>query len=222
MEPAELAQAEERLGFVRLLLRTFPKDFEPTTADLFFSQVRAAILDASSQPVAPAPTGGKGKSRSKEQARAAAKARAEEQARADAAMTNVLARVSPPEQGTPRARMAEVVARAAGLLRQLNDNGGEITVAKTILRLDAAALKASLGKLVQAFGFTVPWERLLLLRTGTEVDALLGKVWMQVSSGELAAEKLTLTYVGLTIGANVGPLVNEVFQGIFSRGNLID
>jgi hypothetical protein len=89
-------------------------------------------------------------------------------------------------------------------------------------KVDQKKLGNHIDQIFKAFGFRPSVNDLLNLDSAAAVQASLSQYWLQVMTTAQAENTLRLTYVGVAIGANLGPLVNETFQSVFSKGQLID
>lgn len=200
MDKAELSRAQENLRLLRLRLTNFPRTFATNTADLFYSQIRSVFSESAGKKLPENPS-----------------------AQHNEAITSLVNSLSPPEGVSPETRMAAVVAKVFVKLKDFEDSGKRHVVANASnIELDIGTLQGRLPALLSSFGFTVELGQLTSLTSEDVVKATLPDVWLQLAGGIKADQTLQITFVGVTTGANLGPLVNEAFQGIFSKSKLID
>ena len=192
MSEAELSIARERLLRLRLVLVDFPRKYSANTADLFISQLKAIFVPSSNGPI---------------------KLGADEKP--------ISAILDVPKNGTPEERMSATVAAALKVTSALSTQQPLLSQVGSN-KVDISKIKPAVTKLFEAFGVPVA-----LLHGDPEIPSrsiaeILPPYTRQIDYGPQAEKALSNTYVGLTIGANLGPLVNEAFQSVFSKGHLID
>jgi hypothetical protein len=192
MSEAELSTARERLLRLRLLLADFPREYSANTAALFASQLQTVFVPSENGAI-----------------------------KKDANTEPIFKKLNVPAIGTPEERMSAIVAAALEAVRNLKPNQSLLKEVGAD-KVDQKKLGNHIDQIFKAFGFRPSVNDLLNLDSAAAVQASLSQYWLQVMTTAQAENTLRLTYVGVAIGANLGPLVNETFQSVFSKGQLID
>jgi hypothetical protein len=128
----------------------------------------------------------------------------------------------PDQDLTPSTRMAQVVYQALTLLKKIQIGNGKITVESEEVTYDPAETEKTLDKRLKAFGFRISSRELEKYQSPEAIEGMFPEIWLPTNSVVRADATLRLTYVGVTVGANFGPIRSEAFQSLFSNGAQID
>lgn len=129
-------------------------------------------------------------------------------------------------EGTPGAapdhQMAHDLAESLRLLREMDANDGMAVVAGYKISFQTEDLRKDVDELLSAFGFLATSKQLQSIEGEGAFLTVWTDVFLPKNTEARADDALRLSFVGVSSGANFGPIANEAFQGIFARSKLID
>jgi hypothetical protein len=152
-------------------------------------------------------------------------------------MTALVDRAAPPKDSSGNDKIASSIfntLKVIGLLKEGPINVGGQTI-KSATRPEE--LEEHAAKVIQAFGYPVqvvppdkgsypgplPLARLEAADTAQRVASLLAMYYLPEQSIYIADNVVNLgSFAGISTGANMGPIINEVFQSVFSKSQIID